>query len=178
MDIIRAPEPIETMKETELMVTNSSPLKVIELQEQQAMKILPQFAGVQCCLFTIDLTCYDRYLNDRRGTNALLDRISKLKDILLSPHFRETLVMLMFTNGSAFAKHIITSPLRSHFPDYDGGNNADAATKYILKKCKRANLRDRALVWHTFLEHETETESTANFFRQSALCRAVFMTYS
>ncbi|KEF59010.1 uncharacterized protein A1O9_03853 [Exophiala aquamarina CBS 119918] len=177
MDIIRAPEPIDTVKETELVLNPSSPLKVIELQEQQALKILPQFAGVQCCLFTIDLTCYDRYLNDQAGTNALHDRISKLKYILLSPHFSDTLVMLMFTNGSAFAKHIITSPLQGHFPDYNGGNNVDAASKYILKKCKSANLKDRALVWHMFLEDEAETESTANFFRQSALCRAVFMTY-
>jgi len=165
------------MKETELILDPSAPLKVIELQEQQAMKILPQFAGIQCCLFTIDLTCYDRYLNDDAGTNALRDRIAKLKDIFVSPLFKETLVMLMFTNGSAFAKHIITSPLNSHFPDYNGGNNADAATKYILKKCKRASPRDRAVVWHKFLEDEAETESTANFFRQSALCRAVFMTY-
>lgn len=177
MDIIRAPEPIETVKETELMLNPALPLKVIELQEQQAMKILPQFEGVQCCLFTIDLTCYDRYLNDQAGTNALRDRIAKLKDIFLSPLFIETLVMLMFTNGSAFAKHLITSPLNGHFPDYNGGNNVDAATKYILKKCKRANLRDRPLVWHTFLEDEAETESTANFFRQVAMCRAVFMTY-
>lgn len=142
------------------------------------MKILPQFAGVQCCLFTIDLTCYNRYLNNATSTNALRDRISRLKDILLSPHFSETLVMLMFTNRTALTKHIIASPLSSHFPDYKGGNNVDAAVKYILKQCQRANLKDRALVWHTFLEDVAEAESTANFFRQSALCRQVFMTYS
>jgi guanine nucleotide-binding protein G(i) subunit alpha len=178
MDIIRAPEPIETLKETELRMAPSSRLKVIEFQEQQAMKILPQFAGVQCCLFTIDLTCYDRYLNNTASTNALRDRISRLKDILLSPHFSDTLMMLVFTNRTAFAQHIIKSPLKSHFPDYEGGNNVERAAKYILKSCRRANYKDRALVWHTLLEDMNDVESTANFFRQSTLCRQVFMTYT
>ncbi|KAJ9609456.1 hypothetical protein H2200_005783 [Cladophialophora chaetospira] len=166
MDIIRAPENIDTMKETEL-VMSSSTLRVVELRERHDMKIISQFADVQFCLFTIDQTCYDRYLDDPRRTNELKERLTYLKAVCRSSFFSKSIILLVLTNATAFKEKIATSPMRTHFQDYTGGNDAHAATKYILKKCREVNKLDLPLFWHIHDLDEGET-GIDQFFRQSA----------
>ncbi|KAH0837036.1 hypothetical protein AYO21_08839 [Fonsecaea monophora] len=169
MDIIRAPEAIDTMKETELTM-NSSTLRIIELKEQSAMKIISQFADVQFCLFAIDLTCYDRYLDHTHRSNVLLERLQDLKVICRSEYFSKSIILLVLTNAAAFKKRIATSPMKSHFEDYKGGNDVNAATKYILKRCKQANKLDLPLFWHIYdcAVDQGEAEAMDHFFMQSA----------
>ncbi|KAK4940600.1 hypothetical protein LTR10_019359 [Elasticomyces elasticus] len=172
MDIIRAPEMIDTMQETELTISShdSDILRVIEINEQHAEKIISQFADIQFCLFAVDLTCYDRYQTNSSKSNVLRDRLWNLKAVCGSTYFTRTIILLILTNASAFEKKIASSPLQTHFKDYTGGSDARAATKYILKRCHQANYRDLPLFWHTFdcsLE-EADAEATDEFFRQSA----------
>ncbi|KIY00702.1 uncharacterized protein Z520_03367 [Fonsecaea multimorphosa CBS 102226] len=169
MDIIRAPEAIDTMKETELIM-NSSTLRIIEINEQYAVKIISQFADVQFCLFAIDLTCYDRYRDDAERSNELLERLSDLKSIVRSVHFTKSIILLILTNAAAFRKRIAISPMKSHFEDYNGGNDVNAATKYILKRCKQVNRLDLPLFWHIYdcAVDEGEAEAMDHFFMQSA----------
>lgn len=173
MDIIRAPETIETMKETELDMAplTSSPVRIIEIREQFAMKIIPQFADILFCLYAIDLTCYDRYLDNVHQTNAFQERLSFLKAICQSSLFAKTTILLVLTNASAFEKKLAVSPLKSHFDDYTGGNDAEAATKYVLKSCKRANQADLPLFWHKYdcAVEEAAAEATYHFFGQTAV---------
>lgn len=157
------------MKETEL-VMNSSILRIMEIREQSALKIISQFADVQLCLFAVDLTCYDRYLDRDERSNELLDRLLFLKGISQSKLFSSTIILLILTNAAAFEKQIAVSPLKSHFQDYTGGNDVHAATKYILKRCKQVNKMDLPLFWHVHdcAIDKAEAESTYNFLRQSA----------
>ena len=166
MDIVRAPESIETMKETELKMS-SSVLRVVELRESQAVKIMSQFADVQFCLFTLDLTCYDRYLDDAQRTNELQGRLADLKGICRSGYFCKSIILLIFTNAEALKERIAISPLKSHFEDYGGGNNYDAATKYILKRCKQVNRLDLPMFWHIHSLEDSEGDAMDQFFRQS-----------
>jgi hypothetical protein len=166
MDIIRAPENIETMKETELKL-ESITLRVAEIREQQGLKIMKQFAGVQFCLFPIDLTCYDRYMDDADNTNELMDRLSYLKTICRSSHFATSIIMLVLTNAAACREQIATSPINCHFRDYTGGNNFDLAIKYIIKRCKQANKGTLPLFWHVHDLGKTEAEAMDKFFQQS-----------
>ncbi|KIW32736.1 uncharacterized protein PV07_04263 [Cladophialophora immunda] len=169
MDIIRAPEAIDTMKETEL-VMNSSTLRIIELDEKYAMKIISQFADVQFCLFAIDLTCYDRYLDDAQRSNELQERLLDLKVICRSEYFSKSIILLVLTNAAAFRKRVAISPMKPHFEDYNGGNDANAATKYILKMCKQVNRMDLPLFWHIYdcAVDQGEAEAMDHFFMQSA----------
>jgi guanine nucleotide-binding protein G(i) subunit alpha len=169
MDIIRAPENIETMKETELIL-NSCTMRMVELQEQHAMKIISQFADVQFCLFAIDLTCYDRYLDNNERTNELQERLSYLKGICRSIYFSKSIILLIFTNAAAFKGRIAISPMKTHFKDYSGGNDVNAATKYVLKKCREVNKADLALFWHIHdcALDDSEAAAMNQFLRQSA----------
>ena len=172
MDIIRAPEMIDTMKETELTISpsDSDILRVIEIKEPHAMKIISQFADIQFCLYAVDMTCYDRYQSESPKSNVLRDRLWNLRAVCGSTYFTRTIILLVLTNATAFAKKIAASPLQTHFNDYNGGSDASAATKYILKKCKHANYRALPLFWHIFdcAVEEAEAEATDEFFRQSA----------
>ena len=132
------------------------------------MKIISQFADVQFCLFTIDQTCYDRYLDDANRTNELQERLKYLKAVCRSSFFSISIILLVLTNTTAFSERIATSPLRTHFSDYSGGNDANAATKYILKKCREVNKLDLPLFWHIHDVDETDNKAIDQFFRQSA----------
>lgn len=168
MDIIRAPESIDTMKETELLMASST-IRVIELRERHDLKIMSQFADVQFCLFTIDQTCYDRYLDDEERTNELQERLTYLKAVCRSSFFSRSIILLVLTNDAAFKKKIAKSPMQAHFPDYTGGNDASAGTKYILKRCRQANNKlDLPLFWHIHDLDTAENEAIDQFFRQSA----------
>ena len=169
MDIIRAPETIDTVKETELTIDKAK-VRVVEIKDQNAMRIMPQFADVHFCVFSIDLTCYNRYLDDEDSTNELLERLQYLQAIFRSKFFHSTVVLIIFTNSLAFAKQIAESPLKSHFSDYSGGNNVDAAMKYIIGRCKLMNRLDRPFFWHCydFAARKGDGELIADFFRRSA----------
>lgn len=169
MDIIRAPEAIETVKETEVTIDKAT-VRVVEIKDQNAMRIMPQFADVHFCLFSIDLTCYNRYLDDEDSTNELYDRLQYLRTIFRSRFFHSTVVLIVFTNSMAFAKQIAESPLKSHFGDYRGGNNVDAAMKYIIRRCKLVNHLHRPFFWHCydFAARKGDGELIADFFRRSA----------
>ncbi|EXJ58444.1 hypothetical protein A1O7_05869 [Cladophialophora yegresii CBS 114405] len=167
IDIIRGPENFETMRETELILPSST-LRVIELREQHAMKIMSQFADVQFCLFPIDLTCYDRYHDDANQTNELRERLSYLKGICLSSYFTKSIILLVLTNATAFKDRIAMSPMKSHFDDYTAGNDFHAATKYILKKCRQVNRTELPLFWHIHDLNDGKAEAIHRFFRQSA----------
>ncbi|KIV89521.1 hypothetical protein PV10_06914 [Exophiala mesophila] len=169
MDIIRAPETIDTVKETELTIDKAT-VRVVEIKDQNAMRIMPQFADVHFCVFSIDLTCYNRYLDDEDSTNELFERLQYLRAIFRSKFFHSTVVLIVFTNSLAFAKQIAESPLKSHFGDYSGGNNVDAAMKYIIGRCKLMNQLDRPFFWHCydFAARQGDGELMADFFRRSA----------
>ncbi len=171
MDIIQAPETINAVKETALAMPNLNTftLQIIEIKEQ-AEKIIPQFADVQFCLFAIDLTCYNRYLDDAKRSNALQDRLSYLKSICQSSFFARTIILLVLTNATGLKKQIALSPLKSHFDDYAGGSDAGAATKYIIKRCKQVNRTALPMFCHIYdcAINTSEAEATDRFFRQSA----------
>jgi hypothetical protein len=167
LDIVRAPENIDTMKETE-MIMSSTTLRVVELHEQQAVKVLSQFADVHFCLFAIDLTCYDRYLDDRARTNEFEDRLASLKRICRSSFFSKSIILLLLTNATAFRERIALSPIKPHFDDYKGGNNFGAATKYILKSCRKVNRTSLQFFWHIHDEEDAEAVAMDQFFRQAA----------
>ena len=173
MDIIRAPEATETIKETDLSMSSSkSPilLRFIEIKEERPIKILSQFADLQFCLFAIDLTCYDRYSKDGCGSNAFMNRLSFMRSICRSTFFSNVVILLVLTNATAFERKIAVSPLESHFEDYKGGNNAQAAIKYILGRCSKANTKALPLFWHIY-DYAVEgagAQATDRFFRRSA----------
>jgi len=175
MDIIRAPEKIDTLKETNVSMDHLT-AQFIEYNEDNATKILFQFAGIQFCLFTVDLTCYDQYLDDRQNTNALQDRLSLLKAVSRSAYFAETIILLILTNASAFANKLASSPLSTHFSDYGGGNDVAAAKKYILKCFRQVHRSDLVLFSH-FYDYSDEQHhfgETAQFFTE-ALSAVSFM---
>lgn len=163
---------IDTMKETELTMPRSecATLRLIEINEHNAMKIISQFADIQFCLFAIDMTSYDRYQGESRRSNVLQGRIWYLKAVCGSVYFTKSIILLVLTNATAFEKKIAYSPLQPHFEDYAGGSDANAGAKYILKKCKQANYRDLPLFWHFFdcAVEEAEAAATDEFFRQYA----------
>ena len=78
-------------------------------------------------------------------------------------------------NAAALREGIKMSPMKTHFHDYTGSNDFNAATKYILKRCRQVNRADLPLFWHLHSLDDGEGEAMDQFFRQPLpalqLCR-------
>lgn len=158
-DIIRAPEHLQTVKETRLAIDNLN-ADLIEVPHGRLARVIHQFDHVDACLLSLDLASYDRYNEDDKGRNMLEQGLSLFRGICRS--FDTKPIMLVCVNLNAFRKKLKTSPLSIHFPDFKGGSDASAAANFILRRCKGMVGRDQDLFYH-FAEDDAEDPSTIRF---------------
>lgn len=158
-DVIRAPERLQTVRETRLAIDNLN-ADLIEVPHGRLARVIHQFDHVDACLLSLDLTSYDRYSEDDKGHNTLEQGLSLFRGVCRS--FGTKLIMLVCVNFSAFRKKLNTSPLSIHFPDFKGDGDPSAAANFILRRCKRMVGEDQDL-FHHFAEHDAEDPSTIRF---------------
>ncbi len=158
-DVIRAPEHLQTVRETRLAIKGLN-ADLIEVPHGRLARVIHQFDRVDACLFSLDLTSYDRYGEDDQGRSTLEQGLSLFQGICKS--FDTKPIMLICVNFGAFRKKLRTSPLSIHFPDYKGGSDATAAANFLLRRCKRMVGGDQDL-FHHFAEDDAEDDSTIQF---------------
>ncbi len=159
------------MKETELVMASST-LRVVELRRaarhEDYVAVRLMFSSV---LYTIDLTCYDRYLDDTERTNELQERLTYLKaivsiHILLHEHYlarAHQRQCIQGTNwGSRQCEPILVTILAVTM--------SMLQPKYILKRCTASSTNR---ICHYYLAYLTdldkrEADAMDQFFRQSA----------
>ncbi|KAI0066282.1 hypothetical protein BV25DRAFT_1821216 [Artomyces pyxidatus] len=102
---------------------------------------LPQlFAGVTSIIYCTALSEYDAVTH---GQYHLKDSLAVFESVVTSPWFARTAVLLAFTKPDVFAAKLPTVPLETVCPEYTGGFDVAAATKFIQRaflRCNRAPL--------------------------------------
>ena len=161
-DVIRAPERLQTVRETRLAIENLN-ADLIEVPHGRLARVIHQFDHVDACLLSLDLTSYDRYSEDDKVRNTLEQGLSLFKGICRS--FDTKPIMLVCVNFSAFRKKLKISPLSIHFPDFKGGSDPSAAATFILRQCKRMLCGNQDL-YHHFAEDDATDPSTIRFLER------------
>ncbi|KAK1224934.1 hypothetical protein PQX77_012137 [Marasmius sp. AFHP31] len=108
-------------------------------QQSERRKWPNYFPRTDVVLFVVSLIEYQRVLLEDPEVNGMDDSLDLFKEICTAAGFsleqlRTCPLILVFNQMDLLAEKLESSPLQNHFPDYDGGSDADAAGEYIKNK--------------------------------------------
>src|SRR6202161_4719441 len=111
--------------------------------------------SLQCFVFVIPhrlfqdrmqeaLTLFDSICNSRWFVKTSIVR--RITALFLNQSTNPSPQILFLNKIDLFAEKLPYSPLGDYFPDYNGGDNYDAACDYLLHRFVSLNQRDRKSV--------------------------------
>lgn len=83
--------------------------------------------------------------NGMTRQNRMQESLVLFESIVNSRWFLSTSIILFLNKTDIFNKKIKKSPLEKYYPEYQGGNDPDKATKFILWKFASMNRAKLAL---------------------------------
>ncbi|KAF8965653.1 heterotrimeric G protein alpha subunit B [Flammula alnicola] len=103
-------------------------------QRSERKKWIHCFENVTALVFLVSLSEYDQMLYEDESVNRMQEALTLFDSICNSRWFVKTSIILFLNKIDLFAEKLPRSPLEDYFPDYQGGNNYDAACDYLLHR--------------------------------------------
>ncbi|KAF8883078.1 heterotrimeric G protein alpha subunit B [Gymnopilus junonius] len=103
-------------------------------QRSERKKWIHCFENVTALVFLVSLSEYDQMLYEDESVNRMQEALTLFDSICNSRWFVKTSIILFLNKIDLFAEKLPRSPLEEYFPDYQGGNNYDAACDYLLHR--------------------------------------------
>lgn len=92
------------------------------------------FDGVTVVIFCASLSEYDQVLREDNSTNRMQESLLLFDEIVNSPWFRKTPVVLFLNKIDLFKEKILRVPLTVCFQNYKGKNEPDEAKEFIKQR--------------------------------------------
>ncbi|GBE80515.1 Guanine nucleotide-binding protein subunit alpha [Sparassis crispa] len=103
-------------------------------QRSERKKWIHCFENVTALVFLVSLSEYDQMLYEDESVNRMQEALTLFDSICNSRWFIKTSIILFLNKIDLFAEKLPRSPLGDYFPDYQGGDNYDAACDYLLHR--------------------------------------------
>lgn len=103
-------------------------------QRSERKKWIHCFENVTALVFLVSLSEYDQMLYEDESVNRMQEALTLFDSICNSRWFVKTSIILFLNKIDLFAEKLPRSPLGEYFPDYNGGDNYDAACDYLLHR--------------------------------------------
>ncbi|KAK7692183.1 Guanine nucleotide-binding protein subunit alpha [Cerrena zonata] len=103
-------------------------------QRSERKKWIHCFENVTALVFLVSLSEYDQMLYEDESVNRMQEALTLFDSICNSRWFVKTSIILFLNKIDLFAEKLPRSPLGDYFPDYQGGDNYDAACSYLLNR--------------------------------------------
>jgi len=103
-------------------------------QRSERKKWIHCFENVTALVFLVALSEYDQMLYEDESVNRMQEALTLFDSICNSRWFVKTSIILFLNKIDLFQDKLAYSPLRDYFPDYNGGDNYDAACDYLLHR--------------------------------------------
>jgi GTPase SAR1 family protein len=118
-------------------------------QRNERKKWIHCFEHVTAVLFVAAISAFDLTLFEDDRVNRMAEALKVFEEILNSPWFKQTSMILFLNKRDLFAEKIKKVKLRDYFPDYLGENNYEDAVKYIISIFHAKNQNpDRTIYTH------------------------------
>lgn len=106
-----------------------------------------------------DISAYDRCLYEDNTTNMMQEALALFDSTCNDRWFLKTSMILLFTHIHSLQRKLATSPIRNHFPDFEGDPlSFEAAKAYIMTRFVNLNQK----VENTIQVHFTDmTDDTS-----------------
>eukprot|EP00020_Sapocribrum_chincoteaguense_P000112 CAMPEP_0170749114 /NCGR_PEP_ID=MMETSP0437-20130122/10225_1 /TAXON_ID=0 /ORGANISM="Sexangularia sp." /LENGTH=640 /DNA_ID=CAMNT_0011088021 /DNA_START=208 /DNA_END=2130 /DNA_ORIENTATION=- len=105
------------------------------------------FQDVTACIFCVALSEYDLKLYEDDKTNRMHESLKLFKEICNSKWFASTAMILFLNKRDLFEEKIKKTDLSVCFPEYTGGNDAEAALTFITDKFLAQNENPRKPIY-------------------------------
>lgn len=100
-------------------------------QKNERKKWMHCFDDVKCILFLCSLAEYNQVLFEDAKQNRMDDSVKLLNDMSKKQIFENTPFFVFMNKKDVFERMLREHPLSNKFPEYDGGQNTQAAIKFI-----------------------------------------------
>lgn len=103
-------------------------------QRSERKKWIHCFENVTAIVFMVAISEYDQVLVEDETVNRMQEALTLFDSICNSRWFVKTSIILFLNKIDLFREKLSKSPMGKYFPDYQGGDNYDAACQYILNR--------------------------------------------
>lgn len=126
-------------------------------QRSERKKWAHCFEDVTAIIFVVAMDGYDMKLYEDENVNRIQEARKLFDDIVNSKWFQNTNIVLFLNKSDLFKEKIKTVDLKVCFSDYKGGQDYDAAAKFMRHKFKKLNRRSgREIYAHITCATDTE----------------------
>jgi hypothetical protein len=125
-----------------------------------------QYKGVHCLFYFVDICSYDRPTLEDSGITEMTKSLALFNTLANSESLKDTAVVLCFTNQEFFKSRLVSSPLKTQFLDYSGGNKVCNARTYITWCFRKVLGKERGFFTRDLRKHRdrSELEETSKWF--------------
>ncbi|KAF9547334.1 GPA1 heterotrimeric G-protein alpha subunit [Agrocybe pediades] len=103
-------------------------------QRSERKKWIHCFENVTALVFLVSLSEYDQMLYEDESANRMQEALTLFDSVYNSRWFVKTSIILFLNKIDLFSEKLPRLPLEEYFPDYQGGDNYDAACDYLLHR--------------------------------------------
>ncbi|RUS13582.1 guanine nucleotide-binding protein subunit alpha [Endogone sp. FLAS-F59071] len=119
-------------------------------QRSERKKWIHCFENVTAIVFMVAISEYDQLLLEDETVNRMQEALTLFDSICNSRWFVKTSIILFLNKIDRFKEKLPLSPMNKFFPDYEGGDNYDAACDYILNRFVSLNQSETKQIYTHF----------------------------
>ncbi|KAF0411913.1 G protein alpha subunit [Gigaspora margarita] len=119
-------------------------------QRSERKKWIHCFENVTAIVFLVAISEYDQLLLEDETVNRMQEALTLFDSICNSRWFVKTSIILFLNKIDRFQEKLPISPMGNYFPDYDGGDDYEAACDYILNRFVSLNQSDAKQIYTHF----------------------------
>ncbi|KAJ6226751.1 guanine nucleotide-binding protein g(o) subunit alpha [Anaeramoeba flamelloides] len=118
-------------------------------QRNERRKWIHHFEGVDSLIFVIGINEFAKKLYEDNTVNRMHETLMVWESTLSNQYFKKTPIILMFNKVDLFKESLTRSNLSDCFPEFNGENDIEEASKYIKKQfIKKKNIKKRKIYHH------------------------------
>ena len=135
-DMVKARYGLSKPEMVELSLTvGQSHYSIVKPEMMSDMRrFLPAFEGFHCLIFFADLSTYTTVGCGGEADNGLNKSLSLFERLCNSSWLKSMSKIVFLTNLNAFKTQLVEKPLQHYFLDFEGGDDSEAAQKYIFAR--------------------------------------------
>ncbi|EHK99877.1 putative Guanine nucleotide-binding protein subunit alpha [Glarea lozoyensis 74030] len=119
-------------------------------QRSERKKWIHCFENVTTILFLVAISEYDQLLFEDETVNRMQEALTLFDSICNSRWFIKTSIILFLNKIDRFKEKLPVSPMKNYFPDYEGGEDYQAACDYILNRFVSLNQHETKQIYTHF----------------------------
>jgi GTPase SAR1 family protein len=116
-------------------------------QRNERKKWIHCFDRVAAVLFVAALSEYDLKLFEDDRVNRLTEALALFEEVLSTPSFKDTSIILFLNKRDLFAEKIKKVKLSDHYAEYTGDNSYDDALNFIVTRFQQKNKNSKRVIY-------------------------------